>query len=68
LPSCAWPCCSRRGFTCNAITIAYYGAPLSSALVVVRSKDSSSIYLPTCIANLVNASLWVAYGIVSGQC
>ncbi|WIA32663.1 hypothetical protein OEZ86_003464 [Tetradesmus obliquus] len=51
------------GFTCNAITIAYYGAPLSSALVVVRSKDSSCIYLPTCIANLVNASLWVAYGI-----
>eukprot|EP00775_Hariotina_reticulata_P011424 gene11424-11570_t len=51
------------GFTCNIITICYYAAPLSSAVQVVRSRSSSSIYLPTCIANLVNAALWVAYGI-----
>lgn len=34
-------------------------------LQVVRSRNSASIYRPTCIANLVNAALWVAYGIVS---
>lgn len=32
---------------------------------VVRSRNSASIYRPTCVANLVNAALWVAYGIVS---
>jgi hypothetical protein len=31
----------------------------------VRTRNSASIYRPTCIANLVNAALWVAYGIVS---
>lgn len=50
------------GFTCNAITIAYYGAPLSTMFQVIRSKSSSSIYLPMCIANLVNTLLWIGYG------
>eukprot|EP00879_Flechtneria_rotunda_P027302 GHRR01029245.1.p2 GENE.GHRR01029245.1~~GHRR01029245.1.p2 ORF type:complete len:130 (+),score=17.80 GHRR01029245.1:303-692(+) len=53
------------GFTCNAITIMYYAAPLSTAVSVIRSKSSSSIYLPMCIANLVNTLLWIGYGMVS---
>jgi uncharacterized protein with PQ loop repeat len=32
---------------------------------VIRSKSSSSIYLPMCIANLVNTLLWIGYGFVS---
>jgi len=64
--SLAIACCHCRGFTCNIITICYYAAPLSTALQVVRNRSSSSIFLPTCIANLVNAALWVMYGIVSG--
>jgi hypothetical protein len=35
-------------------------------LQVVRTRNSASIYRPTCIANLVNAALWVTYGSVSG--
>lgn len=34
-------------------------------LQVVRTRNSASIYRPTCIANLINAALWVAYGVVS---
>lgn len=30
---------------------------------VVRTRNSASIYRPTCIANLANAALWVAYGV-----
>jgi uncharacterized protein with PQ loop repeat len=32
---------------------------------VIRSRSSSSIYLPMCIANLVNTLLWIGYGFVS---
>jgi uncharacterized protein with PQ loop repeat len=63
---CCLPLC--RGFTCNAITIAYYGAPLSTMFQVIRSRSSSSIYLPMCIANLVNTLLWIGYGFVSICC
>lgn len=37
----------------------------SRDMQVVRLRNSASIYRPTCIANLVNAALWVAYGVVS---
>lgn len=57
-----------RGFTCNAITIAYYGAPLSTVVQVIRTRSSSTIYLPMCIANLVNTLLWIGYGFVSTSC
>lgn len=33
---------------------------------VVHTRNSASMYRPTCIANLVNAALWVAYGVVGG--
>lgn len=38
---------------------------MSDARQVIRTRSSASIYRPTCLANLVNATLWVAYGIVS---
>eukprot|EP00878_Enallax_costatus_P016032 GHUV01016808.1.p1 GENE.GHUV01016808.1~~GHUV01016808.1.p1 ORF type:complete len:222 (+),score=60.16 GHUV01016808.1:184-849(+) len=50
------------GFTCNAVTIAYYGAPLSTIVQVIRSRNSNSIYLPMCICNLINTLLWIGYG------
>eukprot|EP00775_Hariotina_reticulata_P009134 gene9134-9302_t len=51
------------GFFCNSITIGYYASPLSTALQVVRTRSSASIYLPTIICNFVNASLWLGYGL-----
>lgn len=53
-----------RGFTSNVVTIAYYGAPLSTMFTVIRSRSSASIYLPMCLANLVNTLLWIGYGFV----
>jgi uncharacterized protein with PQ loop repeat len=42
--------------------LAYYGSFLSTMSQVIKTKDSSSLYLPTLLANLSNASLWVIYG------
>lgn len=55
---------AHRGFFCNSITIGYYASPLSTALQVVRTRNSATIYLPTIICNFVNASLWLGYGLV----
>jgi hypothetical protein len=49
----------------NAITIAYYGAPLSTAYDIIKSRNSASIYPPLALTNLLNALLWTAYGFVS---
>jgi len=32
---------------------------------VVRSKDASSLLLPSILANLANASMWTTYGLAS---
>eukprot|EP00877_Chromochloris_zofingiensis_P008351 jgi/Chrzof1/376/Cz01g13190.t1 len=50
------------GITANLINVAYYAAPLSRAWRVISSRNSTSLYMPMCIANLVNAVLWAAYG------
>lgn len=59
--------CCRRGLLANIITILYYGAPLSTARDVVRTRNSASLYRPTCVMNLLNGALWVAYGIAVGD-
>ncbi len=50
------------GFIGSSFAIAYYGAPLSTMAKVVMTRDSSTLYLPTTAINIVNASLWTAYG------
>lgn len=57
-------CVLCRGSTAVAVLGIYYVAPLSSLLQVMRERDSSSIYWPLSLANLVNALLWFAYGMV----
>ena len=42
--------------------VLYYCAPLSTITLVLKKRDSSSIHVPTMIANTVNASFWTAYG------
>ena len=51
------------GFTVNFILLVYYAAPLSTMFRVIKRRDSSSLHLPMGIMNLINGSLWVAYGI-----
>lgn len=43
-------------------SIAYYAAPLSTMVRVVIARDSSSLYFPMILVNLVNAFLWTSYG------
>lgn len=58
-------CC--RGSTAVAILGIYYVAPLSSLFQVLRERDSSTIYWPLCLTNLINAVLWTVYGMVSEE-
>jgi Sugar efflux transporter for intercellular exchange len=32
---------------------------------VIRTRDSSSLYIPAVVANVLNAFMWVVYGFVS---
>jgi uncharacterized protein with PQ loop repeat len=45
----------------------FYCAPLSTISTVLSQCDSSSIHIPTMIANTVNASFWTAYGVAIGD-
>ena len=38
---------------------------MSTLYQVVRTRSSSSLHWPLCLANLVNGALWAAYGLVS---
>lgn len=49
-------------FVANSTCIIYYGAPCSTMLSVISSKDSSSLYPPMIVANALNATLWCVYG------
>ena len=54
----------QRRIIGNAVMIcnvAYYAAPFSTLVQVVRSKDSSSILAVMVFANLLDASLWLVY-------
>ncbi len=42
--------------------ILYYAAPLSTLVKVIRTQDSSSIYFPMVLINLLNAAMWFLYG------
>jgi hypothetical protein len=48
-----------------AILAIYYVAPLTSLVKVCRERDSSSLYWPLCLTNLLNGLLWFVYGLVS---
>eukprot|EP01038_Epipyxis_sp_PR26KG_P009753 gene9753-13120_t len=43
-------------------SLGYYGAPLSTMAQVIQSRDSSSLYPPLILTNLINATLWTCYG------
>ncbi|GAX81004.1 hypothetical protein CEUSTIGMA_g8439.t1 [Chlamydomonas eustigma] len=49
---------SLWGLSGNAISLVYYGAPLSTMAEVIKTRNSASILLPLTLMNLVNALLW----------
>lgn len=51
------------GYTSNAILLLFYSSPLSTILLVLRTRNSSSLQLPLSVMNIINGSLWLVYGI-----
>ena len=43
------------GILCDFFCIVYYTAPLSTLYTVLRTRNSSSLFVPMIVANLVNA-------------
>lgn len=48
-----------------AFGLAYYVSPLSTLLTILRTRDSSSLYLPMIVTSFFNALMWVIYGFVA---
>ncbi|KAG7359033.1 sugar efflux transporter [Nitzschia inconspicua] len=51
------------GITVNINLIFFYGAPLSKIAVVLETRCSKMIHVPTMICSLVNGTLWLVYGL-----
>ena len=41
----------------------YYTAPLSTVYNVIRTRNASSLFWPLSTMNIINGTLWAAYGI-----
>jgi len=50
------------GLSVNLNLIVFYGAPLSTILTVLRSRESNSIHRPTLAMTLCNTFFWLSYG------
>jgi uncharacterized protein with PQ loop repeat len=50
------------GYTLVVCVFLYYSAPMSTLYSVIKTRDSSSLYAPLIVVNLVNAMLWLFYG------
>lgn len=51
------------GVAVNLNLIFFYAAPLSTIVVVLRTKNSSSIHLCTMIMNTINSLFWCIYSL-----
>lgn len=50
------------GIVANVNTFFFYGAPLSTIVTVMKTRDSSSIHRRTMMTNTANAVFWTAFG------
>lgn len=46
-----------------AVLGVYYVLPLSTVATVLKDRDSSSLYWPLSLMNVINGCLWFAYGL-----
>lgn len=51
------------GIAVNVNLLSYYGAPLSTIFVVIKTRNSASIHLGTMLTNTANSAFWTAYGL-----
>lgn len=54
---------SAIGATTVFILVIFYSSPLSTVAMVIKTRNSNSIYAPLAIANGVNGILWTIYGL-----
>ena len=47
----------------NICSLVFYLAPLTNIREIIRKKDSSSLYAPAIVINLVSSILWFFYGL-----
>lgn len=57
------PTTFTRGSACVTVLGVYYVAPLSTVATVLRNRDSSTLYWPLSMMNVINGCLWFAYGL-----
>jgi solute carrier family 50 protein (sugar transporter) len=51
------------GSVANLNLVFFYGAPLSTILTVLRTRNSVSIHIMTMATNTANGAFWTAYGL-----
>lgn len=56
-------CVLYRGATAVTVLGVYYVCPLSTVATVLKNRDSSSMYWPLSLMNVINGCLWFAYGL-----
>ena len=59
--------CLIVGILVNLNLIFFYGAPLSKIAIVLETRCSKLIHIPTMIFSLANGALWFIYGIAVGD-
>jgi uncharacterized protein with PQ loop repeat len=52
------------GSFCIISSLVFYASPLINMVEIVKTKDSSSLYVPAIIINGVNCTLWFFYGLI----
>lgn len=58
---------SSLGLFASALFVLLSGSPLSTIMTVLAARDSVSILTPLTIAQVINTSLWSAYGLAIGD-
>ena len=52
------------GISSDISSLLYYGAPLATVADVIRTKDSSSLFVPAIVISAINCILWFFYGLL----
>ena len=55
------------GISSDISSLLYYGAPLATVAEVIRTKDSSSLFVPAIVISAINCILWFFYGLLGVQ-
>ena len=51
------------GIIVNINLVFFFGAPLSTIFIVLRTRNSSTIHLGTMVLNILNTTFWLLYGL-----